>query len=579
MIQRYIVGGIMVMVLGLLPFGAWASTLSLSPATGVYTTGSTFTVRIVLNTKGATINAADGTLSFSPNELSVVSLSKASSIFSLWTAEPSFSNSAGTISFSGGVPSGYSGSAGTVMSVTFRTLTAGTPRVTMSGGSVLAADGRGTNVLTAMASGAYTVSAVTSTPEPEAIVEYVPPANTPAAPKVTSATHGDPAAWSRSTTAELAWTLPAGVTAVRTLLDESPVSVPSKVYDDPIDSLTLTDLDEGVSYFHIQFQNADGWGKVAHYRLAVDSSAPTGLSVTLAPGANLANPTQQLLATTTDTAGAPLAKYKVQVNGGAPVEIVDTEGKGSLTVNNLAPGPQSLTIEAIDAAGNSAVTTLSFTIEAFPAPIFTEAPLSMSPGVIPVFVGTTRPRATVEINFAVDGTEPRQYTATADETGTFRFIPDGALTTGVYTIEARARDEFGAMSEVSTPLRVAVQESGLVRVGAMAIDVLSVIIPLIALLTILVMGLSLLFLRFKRFRAVVRREAVEAEASVHAEFAKVRSVLAKHEALLRGGRKTQKLTAGETALFSEVRAVVEAAEVEAADEVDDVTALVNKSTR
>jgi hypothetical protein len=176
----------------------YASTLSLSPATGVYTTGSTFSVRVVVNTKGAPINAADGTLTFNPKELQVVSVSRTSSIFNLWTTEPTFSNAAGTITFSGGSPTGYTGGSGTVMSVTFRTLGAGSPRVSLSSGSVLAADGRGTNVLTSMGSGAYTVSAVSENPEPEVIIEFVPPANTPAAPKISSDTHGNPDGWSKA---------------------------------------------------------------------------------------------------------------------------------------------------------------------------------------------------------------------------------------------------------------------------------------------------------------------------------------------------------------------------------------------
>ena len=125
---------------------AWAASLSLSPATGVYTTGQTFTTRVIVNTNNASVNAADGTIKFSPNELSVVSVSKGS-VFNLWTAEPSFSNSAGTISFSGGTPSGYKGGAGTVLNVTFRTKGAGTSKVNFTNGSVLAADGLGTNVL------------------------------------------------------------------------------------------------------------------------------------------------------------------------------------------------------------------------------------------------------------------------------------------------------------------------------------------------------------------------------------------------------------------------------------------------
>ena len=216
---------------GLFPIDSLAASLSITPATGVYTTGKTFTVSVVVNTDGKSINAADGTLSFNPKELTVVGVGRGSSIFSLWTAEPTFSNAGGTITFSGGLPSGYTGGAGSVMSVTFKSLTSGAARVAISGGSVLAADGRGTNVLTNMNGGSYTLAAVETQPTAEVIVEYIAPANTPAAPAVTSQTHPDQNTWYQKTNAVLAWKLPAGVTGVRTLLDTRAVSVPTKVYD------------------------------------------------------------------------------------------------------------------------------------------------------------------------------------------------------------------------------------------------------------------------------------------------------------------------------------------------------------
>ena len=154
---------------------ASAATLSLSPGTGVYTSGSTFTVNVRVNTQGEEINAAEGTLKFNPNELSVVNVSRASSIFNLWVAEPAFSNSTGNITFSGGSPSGYSGGGGTVMSVTFRAAGAGSARVSFTNGSVLANDGRGTNVLTNMGGGTFTIQAQSSSPAPEVITEYVAP--------------------------------------------------------------------------------------------------------------------------------------------------------------------------------------------------------------------------------------------------------------------------------------------------------------------------------------------------------------------------------------------------------------------
>ena len=171
-----------------------AATLSLTPDTGVYTTGGTFSARVIINTEGAPVNAAEGRLTFDASTLSVVNISRSNSIFNLWTQDPSFSNTAGTIDFGGGAtPPGYTGRAGTIMTVTFRAKTAGTAKVSFSNGSVLAADGRGTNVLRSMNGGAFTVSAVDTTPQAEQIIEYVTPPNTP---ENAYAPHWSPCKWS-----------------------------------------------------------------------------------------------------------------------------------------------------------------------------------------------------------------------------------------------------------------------------------------------------------------------------------------------------------------------------------------------
>lgn len=555
---------------------AFASTLSLTPATGVYSTGSTFTVRVVVNTKGAPINAADGTLSFNPKELQVVSVSRSSSIFNLWTTEPTFSNAAGTITFSGGSPTGYTGGSGTVMSVTFRTLGAGSPRVSMTSGSVLAADGRGTNVLTTMGSGAYTVSAVSEAPEPETIIEFVPPANTPAAPKISSETHPNPEGWSKERTARLTWTLPGDVTAVRTLLDEFPNSIPTKVYDSPIRDITIPDLEDGVSYFHIQFRNAEGWGRIAHYRIAVDGTAPNGLTLSMAPQSNLANPNQIIIASTTDAAGAPIERFKVQLNGAEAFEVQNDKNSGEIALSNLKPGRQTLVVEAIDAAGNSSISTFTFDIESFDAPRFIDVPAEINTDVIPVFMGTTRPKATVKVQLETVGAEPLSYEVTSDESGAFRFIPNGKLAQGVYTLWATAQDEFGAQSQASEPVQFVVRPSGFIAVGTFLISVLSVIIPLAALVVLCVLGLVYMQRRYRWLRVRVAKEGREASDSLRTEFAHIKEVLDQHEEELTAGRKTKKLTAAEMALINDIRAVIESAEGTVTKEVQDVTELTSK---
>src|SRR3989338_7911789 len=95
----------LLMVVFLTPALVQAATLRVSPSTGVYTAGKTFTISVLLNTGGVSVNASDGELSFNTKELQVISVSRASSIFNLWTEEPTFSNISGTLSFGGGSPS------------------------------------------------------------------------------------------------------------------------------------------------------------------------------------------------------------------------------------------------------------------------------------------------------------------------------------------------------------------------------------------------------------------------------------------------------------------------------------------
>lgn len=559
-----------------LPLMVRGATLSLSPATGVYQAGDTFSVSVVVNTEGSSINASDATLSFNPKELSVVSVSRAGSIFNLWITEPTFSNTAGTISFGGGLPAGYTGSRGTIMNVTFRSLGSGTSRVTMTGGSVLANDGRGTNVLTSMNSGSYTIQSKSTAPMPEVIVEYVPPSNTPPAPVITSSTHGDTSVWYSLTTAELAWTVPAGVTAVRTLIDDKSTSIPSKVYETPINSIKLPDLPEGVSYFHLQFKNADGWGKVSHYRLAIDSKKPNSIKISLPADANMANPEQKLLVLVQDDT-SEVKTFKVKVNATELFTVSDETGSGTIALPTLEPGYHVVTVEAFDQAGNSIVDTFSFTIESFDKLRFTEYPSRLNEEVIPVIMGMTRPDSIVHVVMQKIGSQPSTYTVNSDQEGLFTFIPEGTLSTGVYELSAYAIDSFGARSEMSDVVRIVVEQPGYLRVGGYIISVLSVIVPLLVLVISLILGTWYLIKRIFRLRKRVRTESSEALEILHQEFSLLRSTLVSASSQLAMSRKSQKLTKAEETLVADMEQALATSEKRVQKEIGDVSDLVDKN--
>lgn len=571
-------GLLVALVLGCLApaFVAHAATLSLSPSTGVYTAGATFTTRVVVNTAGEPINAAEATLRFNPSELSVVSLQKGST-FTLWAVEPSYSNSAGTISFGGGSPSGYTGSAGTVLSITWRTKGAGTSRVSFANGSVLAADGRGTNVVDSLNGGSYTVAAADVQPEPE-VIEYVAPANTPPQPQITSRTHASDG-WATSTTATLQWTLPGDVTGVRTLLDGNSGSIPTKVYETAIDSITLEDLTPGVQYFHLQFRNTNGWGRVAHYRLAVDTEAPSAFTITRSDTYDRSSPTQQLDLHVTD-ATSPVNRYLVQHNDGEPYEYIDETGSSTLTVSELEPGSHSFIIEAFDAAGNSRVATLRFDIEAFSAPAWTEYPTEVSTDVVPVLFGSTRPDAEVFVTVTPlsrgeQGSLPMEYSIQADQNGDFQVVPDGRLASGVYEITAYAVDPAGSRSAQSEAIRISVTPPGYLAIGSWAVSVMSVLVPLVALAVLLILVVLYGYSRIRNVRRVVVAETSDALAVLDSQFGKLRETLTADADALGASRKNKKLTKAEQQLVDDMHERVDAAEAALKKEIAEVDDIVS----
>src|SRR3989344_3274615 len=92
-----------------IPVNAQNGSLYLAPSSGNISVGQSFLLVLRVNTGGTAINAAEGSIVFDPAKLSVSSVSKSGSIFTIWAEEPKFSNAEGTVEFAGGVPNpGYS---------------------------------------------------------------------------------------------------------------------------------------------------------------------------------------------------------------------------------------------------------------------------------------------------------------------------------------------------------------------------------------------------------------------------------------------------------------------------------------
>jgi len=121
----------------------------LSSGSGVFTAGKDMTTRLIVNSGGgAGINAAEAIIKFDPKFLKVKSINKKPSIFTLWTKEPKFSNTAGTIEFGGGNPAKFKDTAGQIFAITFTSLKSGKTEFTIATGTaqILTADGYAENI-------------------------------------------------------------------------------------------------------------------------------------------------------------------------------------------------------------------------------------------------------------------------------------------------------------------------------------------------------------------------------------------------------------------------------------------------
>lgn len=544
-----------------------AGTLFLSPPTGVYTAGKTFVVRVLADTGGQSINAAEGAFSFNNSELSVVGVSRANSIFNLWTTEPSFSNSAGTITFGGGSPKGYTGNNGRIMSVTFRALKRATTKVNFTSGVILAADGRGTNIIDEMKGGVYTLQAKATTPIPE----YIAPPNTPGVPRIHSRTHPDQNAWYANNNVEINWNISSDITNVRLTADDSPYTTPVVFYDSPITGKVLDQFDEGAWYFHVQFKNENGWGRIAHFAFNIDTEKPESFTITKIKEIDPTDPRTAFTFEAVDRTSG-VSDYEIQIDGG-DVSSWQDDGSGIYKLESVAPGEHTMIVKALDKARNHLIETISFTIDALVPPRITDYPEILNSGGILVVRGETLREAQVTIYFGKKTDEPRTFTITSDEEGKFTFIMDEKPTDGVYRLWAEVTDIRGAKSGPSEQVSILVQPGSFLRIGSIAISYLSIIIPLLALLILLILLLLYSLRRVMDFRRRVRREVTEAEAALVLAFSNLRDEVKEHLQHIEEAKNKRDLTLEEARLAKSLGDKLQEAEKGIGKELKDIRKL------
>lgn len=348
--------------LAALPVAGQAASLYFSPSSGSVTVGQSFSVAVKVNAGGQAINAADGTITFPASTLRLTSVSRSGSIFTLWPNEPSGSNSTGRVTFSGGLSSpGYSGSGGTILSMRFEALKTGSAGLAISGGSVLANDGQGTNVLTSRGQATFTVAAATAAP-------VQPSAPTRPTPVISSTTHADEEAWTTEDQATFTFTQPSGLLGVSFGLTSDPNSVPDESPDPTDGTIEVTIPRDGIWYFHLRGRYESGWSGTDHYAIRLDRTRPAEFTIQLERDRGEADPTPVVRFSTEDALSG-IKRYRLIHN---QVDLGEVSSPHTLTVTSS--GRQELTVLAEDLAGNIRESRLEFSASGYPAPLISSVP-------------------------------------------------------------------------------------------------------------------------------------------------------------------------------------------------------------
>lgn len=551
---------------------AAGATLFLSPGSGTYTLGKNFSVNVMVNSDGGVgINAAEGEITYDSSILTVSSVSESGSIFKLWTTNPTFSNGSGKITFGGGSPGAYTGAAGQIFSIIFSPKKAGEASVSFTSGTVLAADGKGTNVFGGFGNAKYTITEpapVEEKPKVETPKEEEKPKGIlPPLPEISSLTHPDSETWYSNNEPEFAWKVLPDLTGVSFLINESAQSNPGQSTDGVVESKKYEDVEDGEWYFHIKYQNKFGWGQPAHKKLLIDTTPPDAFKLTVDDEGDATNPSPKLRFITNDSASG-IDYFNIIINGETKIVAISEVSNGYYQGGPMPPGEYEAEIVAFDKAKNSASSSAKFMIDPLKAPIITSIPKVINKKDELVIQGTSfYPRVSVKIYIGQDKKDPRVETVQTDDDGNWSYFHKGSLDIGTYEIWAKIVDERGAESLDSVRYILIVESLSIVEAYGIFI--------IIGLLIVIM--LLFIFMFYERKKCTEEKQRIQRETEeLKNKLGKIFSALREElDELIELADKKTGLSESERRVKEKLRESLDISEEFLGKEVEDVEKEIN----
>ncbi|MDP2648036.1 MAG: cohesin domain-containing protein [Candidatus Yanofskybacteria bacterium] len=315
--------------------------LLINPRSGSFTEGSTFETSLFIDTGNVNVNAVEVSLKFPADLLQVVDVSTGQSIFSVWNAPPELSNTAGRVTFTGGIIPGINTSNGLISTVKFRVRAPGQAVISfLDTSKVLAEDGKGTNIL--VASG-------------KATFDLLPSLS--GGPAVSSPTHISPNNFYRNDTIVFEWERETEIQDYSYAFSSDPSEVPDNIPDTTANTVQFEAIKSGIWYFHLKQRKGGLWGDASHLQVRIDNIAPRAFKPTVERTASLLDEDFLLLFSTSDELSG-IDHYEVAIideNTSADASPVFYEASSPYRLpESVAQNSKSVTVivRAIDGAGN-----------------------------------------------------------------------------------------------------------------------------------------------------------------------------------------------------------------------------------
>lgn len=343
---------------------AASASFYISPASGSYTVGDTITASLNVDSGGSAINAGEGSVSYPTDTLEFQSVSTSNSIFTFWTSGPISGSS--QASFGGGLSNpGYTGSAGKVLTITWKAKSAGVATISVSGSKILANDGVGTNVYGSSNGASFIVDVASSTSTPIVTVPTVKKPTTSIT--VNSSTHLDQKKWYAAKDVAISWKGSSDITKYKFSFDQNASGDPASSGSAPSTKSSYKGVADGIWYFHIRGITTTSSTSVTHFQVQIDTTPPDFFEITTVRKGGSIDPAPIVSFEANDKLSG-ISHYEAKIDNGNYYPI-----KSGEILSKQRPGDHTVTIRAIDNAGNYTESTSRYQIDGIEPPIIYES--------------------------------------------------------------------------------------------------------------------------------------------------------------------------------------------------------------